>query len=82
MNTIVLETPMPRMISVLSFRLRVIELILGQSVKLAVFLECESGGKSFNDYKEVILEGDEYFAWGTDDTYIIETVKSKLESIL
>ena len=82
MNTVVLETPLPRMISVLSFRLRVIELILGQSVKLAVFLECESGGKPFNDYKEVIIEGDEYLAWSTDDTYIVEMVKSKLESII
>jgi len=82
MDSIVLEVPFARTISVLAFRLRVLDLTLGTSVKFAVHLECESGGKPFTDYKEVIVEGEEYLAWGSDDAYIIGLVKTKLESIL
>jgi hypothetical protein len=77
-----LDVPFPRTISVVSFRLSVISLDLGVSVRLAVHLECLSGEKSFNDYKEIIIEGDEYLAWGSDDSYIVGLVKTKLESIL
>jgi hypothetical protein len=82
MDSVVLDVPFPRTINVLSFRIRVLSLSLGESVRLAVHLECESGGKAFTDYKEVIVEGDEYLGWGADDAYIIGLVKSKLESIL
>jgi hypothetical protein len=82
MESVVLEVPFPRTISVLSFRIRVLSLTLGSSVRLAVHLDCESGGKPFTDYKEVIVQGEEYLGWGADDAYIIELVKAKLESIL
>jgi hypothetical protein len=81
-NRVVLEVPYPRTINVLSFSIRVLSLTLGSSVRLAVNLECESGGKAFTDYKEVIVQGEEYLGWGADDAYIVELVKAKLESIL
>ena len=82
LSRVVLEVPYPRTINVLSFRLKVIQLHLGSSVKLAVHLDCESGGIAFTDYKEVIVQGEEYLGWGADDAYIVELVKAKLDSIL
>jgi hypothetical protein len=82
LSRVVLEVPYPRTIHILSFRIRVLSLSLGSGVRLAVHLECESGGKAFTDYKEVIVEGDEYLGWGADDAYIVSLVKSKLEAIL
>jgi len=82
MDKFVLEVPFPRTIHILSFRLKVLSLTLGESVRLSVYLECESGGRAFTDYKEVIVQGEEYLGWGADDAYIIGLVKSKLESIL
>jgi hypothetical protein len=60
MDKIVLETPYSRTIDlkVLSFRLKVLSLSLGDSVRLSVYLECESGGKTFTDYKEIIVQGE------------------------
>jgi hypothetical protein len=52
------------------------------SVKFGIYLECESGGKISGDYKEVVVEGDDYLAWGTDDMYMVELIKSRLASIV
>lgn len=81
-SKIILGEPIVRSVSILSFRLRVIHMSLGQSVILGVYLECACGDKTFTDYKEIMIQGEEYLAWGTDDTYITELVKSKLLSIL
>jgi hypothetical protein len=82
MDSVVLDVPLSRVIKVLSVRIRVLSLSLGESVRLAVHLDCESGGKPFTDYREIFVEGDEYLGWGADDAYIVGLVKSKLESIL
>lgn len=81
-ESFLLDVPFPRTISVVSFRLGFLSLDLGVSARIAVHLECLSGDKPFSDYKEIIIQGDEYLAWGTDDSYIVGLVKSKLESIL
>lgn len=80
-SKVVLDEPIVRTVSILSFRIAVLQMDLGQSVLFAVYLECASGDKIFPDYKEVRIEGDEYLAWGADDNYIVGVVKSKLESV-
>lgn len=79
---IVLGEPIVRTVSIISFRLRVIQMDLGQSVRFGVQLECASGDRVFPEYREVVIEGEEYLAWGADDNYIVGVVKSKLESVL
>ena len=81
-SKVVLDEPIVRTVSILSFRLRVLQMDLGQSVLFGVHLECASGDKIFPDYKEVLIKDEEYLAWGADDNYIVGVVKSKLESIL
>ena len=81
-SRIVLGIPLIKTTHILSFRLEVISLILGQSVKFGVFLESEDNGMICSDHKEVLIEGDEYLAWGADDMYIVELIKSKIASIV
>lgn len=70
-----------RVFKILSLRIRVLSLTLGESVTLSVHLKYESKGNTIIDEKEVIIEGDEYLGWGTDDAYLIDLVKIKLKSI-
>ena len=82
-SKVVLGEPILRKpVSVLAFHLRVLDLILGQSVRFAIYLDCESGGEITRDYKEIMIDGEDYLAWGTDDAYVIELVKTRLASIL
>jgi hypothetical protein len=59
-----------------------IQAILGQSVRFAIYLDCECDGEITRDYKEIMIDGEDYLAWGTDDAYVIELVKTRLASIL
>lgn len=83
MNQVVLSEPIERPISkVVSFQLRVMDLVLGTSVRLAIYLECQAGEQRTREYRELVLEGDEYLAWGTDDTYLLTIVESKIPTLL
>jgi len=78
----VLNTPLEKTIQVLGFRVSVISVQLGHSARLAINLNCLHGEKSFIDYKEIVIEGEEYSNWGNDDAYILELVSSKIPSLL
>lgn len=73
-----LAEPIVQKVEVLGFRVSVLGVQLGHSARLAIHLNCILEGKPFIQYKEIVLEGEEYTAWGTDDTYIVELVKKKL----
>jgi len=77
-TTKILNTPLEKTIQVLGFRVSVISVQLGHSARLAINLNCLHGEKPFIDYKEIVIEGEEYFNWGNDDKYIIDLVSSKL----
>ena len=82
-SKVVLGEPILRKpVSVLAFHLRVLDLILGQSVRFAIYLDCECDGEITRDYKEIMIDGADYLAWGSDDAYVIELVKTRLASIL
>ena len=82
-SKVVLGEPILRKpVSVLAFHLRVLDLILGQSVRFAIYLDCECDGEITRDYKEIMIDGEDYLAWGADDAYVIELVKTRLASIL
>lgn len=73
-----LAEPIVQKVEVLGFRVSVIGVQLGLSARLAVHLNCILDGKYFMQYKEYVIEGEEYTAWGADDTYIMDLVKGKL----
>lgn len=83
MNQVVLSEPIERPISkVVSFQIRVMDLVLGTSARLGIYLECLTGEQRTREYRELVLEGDEYLAWGTDDTYLLTIVESKIPTLL
>jgi len=81
-ESIVLAEPFVKSVTIVGFRMRVLSLELGKSVRVALSLDCVSGDKPYGDYRELVVEDAEYLAWGTDDTYLVDLVKSKLSSIL
>ena len=81
-SKVVLEVPIVRTISIVSFQLRFLDIVLGQSARFGIYFECECGGNITRDYKDIFISGEEYLAWGTDDMYIVELIKSKLADIV
>ena len=81
-SKVVLETPVCRTVSIMSFTLRVIDLVFGESVRFAIILECKCHEQIYTEYKELSVVGDEYRRWGTDDEYMINLVKSKLPTLV
>ena len=81
-SKVVLETPVCRTVSIMSFTLRVIDLVFGESVRFAIILECKCHEQIYTEYKELSVVGDEYRRWGTDDAYMINLVKSKLPTLV
>ena len=77
-----LETPLEKKIQVLGFRVSVINIVLFNSARLAIYLNCKTEAASFIDYKEIVIEGDEYSAWKDDDNYIMTLVQGKLASLI
>lgn len=73
-----LAEPIVQKVEVLGFRVSVLGVQLGHSARLAIHLNCVLDGKPFIQYKEIVIEGEEYTAWGSDDAYIVELVKNKL----
>jgi hypothetical protein len=79
MNRTILTEPIERPISkLIGYNIMVGELILGTSVRLRVELNYLTGKTYSSEIKDFTLEGDEYLAWGSDDNYITELVKSKI----
>lgn len=62
--------------TITQFKIRVSDVVLFTSVSLNV--ECYDADNNFVCVKNVVLENLEYLAWGNNDTYLIETVKTKL----
>jgi hypothetical protein len=81
-NTLVLDTPIEKTFKILGFRVTVINLQLGEFARLAIHLNCARGEEHYTEYKELLLEGEDYLAWGSDDKYIIDFVQSKLPKLL
>ena len=65
-------------VEVLGFRVSVINVVLFTSARLGVYLNCKIDDNYIIDYKEFVIEGEEYAGWNNDDTYIMKLVENKL----
>lgn len=81
-ESIVLAEPFVKSVTIVGFQMRVMALELGKSVRVALHLDCVCGDRAYGDYRELLVEGEDYLVWGTDDAYLVDLVKSKLSSIL
>jgi len=77
-NEVVLEAPLEKVVKVLGFRVSVIQMVLGIQARIGVHIDCSCGEEKHTEYKEFVIEGEEYTAWGADDQYIVDIVLLKL----
>ena len=81
MASIDFELPLEKTVQILGASISVMNIQLNTSARLAVQIRCKSGEALFNDYKEIVIEGEEYLNWGNDDTYITNLVMSKIPEL-
>lgn len=70
----------PEPIIVKSISINVMSMIFNKSVTLQVYMYSKTNEniKVMVDQKTILVEGDEYTAWGNNDTYLENLVFSKL----
>jgi hypothetical protein len=78
METVDLLQPIVQNTEILGFRVSVIQMVLGKQAIVAVHINCSCGEEKHTEYKEFVIEGEEYSAWGADDKYIVDIVHSKI----
>ena len=79
MNQTFFTEPIERPITkAIGYSLRLTDLILGTSVRVCVTINYLTNKTHSGEYREFLVEGDEYLAWGADDNYINELIKSKI----
>ena len=81
MSSIVFEKPLEKTVQILGVNVSVISIELYTSARLAVSISCKSGDVLFNDYKEIVISGDDYANWSNDDSYITNLVVSKIPEL-
>ena len=79
---ICIDVPIEKTFRIVAFRIRVVSVILKQYAIVRIVLEKECNGQKTIENKELILDGDDYLNWGSDDDYLIEWVKSKLPTLI
>jgi len=83
MDFVALETPYTKTIEMIGFRvLNNMTVSLFSSVNVCVIFTYRCGEKTWDEQNEMILTGEEYSAWGNDDQYIIDLVKTKLKEMI
>lgn len=59
-------------------RYHILELLLFTSIRVAVYLY--SDADVLVESRQYLIAGDEYAAWGTDDTYLVKLLKNKIQA--
>jgi len=66
-----------RTVKICKFKYQVIELILFESIRLAVYLYDDKD--MLIEAKQYLFKNDEYNGWENDDKYIINLLKKKIQ---
>ncbi len=64
-----------RTVNIVAFRIRVLDITLHESAKIAVYMECDCSGNRYEEYKEVVVSGTAYTSWGSNDAYIEDYIR-------
>jgi hypothetical protein len=65
-------------INICSFKYNILEVKLCESVRIAVYLFNENA--MMVESRQYLINGNEYASWSTDDRYIINLIKKKIQS--
>ena len=68
-----------RSIKICKFKYQVLDVKLFQSIRIVVYLFNESN--LLIDTMQLLVEGTEYTTWSQDDQYIINLIKSKIQTL-
>jgi len=68
-----------KIITLCKARIQILEIKMFESVRVAVYL-LDSNGIVFES-TQFLIEGDEYEAWGSDDTYLVKLIKQKIQDL-
>ncbi len=83
---VILDTPFSKVTQLYKIRIgEKVTVSLFEKAKISVLLIYKINDdidNVFTDYKELELSNEEYLAWGTDDTYIIDLVKNRIHELL
>ena len=77
-NEVALYPNMKKTLNICKFKYQILEIKLTESVRVAVYLFNEND--LLVDSKQYLIEGIEYAKWGSDDNYIINLIKQKIQS--
>ena len=75
---ITLYPNLKKTINICSFKYNILEVKLCESVRIAVYLFNENA--VMVESRQYLINGNEYAAWSTDDRYIINLIKKKIQS--
>ena len=67
-----------RITNICKCKYQILEIILFKSVRIAVYLYNESD--AVIESRQYIIEGDDYANWSSDDKYIINLLKQKIQT--
>jgi hypothetical protein len=70
--------PVKRTISICKFKYQIVEIKLKESIRIAVYLFSDTD--TLVESKQYLIQGTEYANWGTDDNYIVNLIKTKVQS--
>jgi hypothetical protein len=74
---ITLYPNLKKTINICSFKYTILEVKLCESVRIAVYLFNENA--VMVESRQYLINGNEYAAWSTDDRYIINLIKKKIQ---
>ena len=67
-----------RITNICKCKYQILEIILFKSVRVAVYLYNESD--TVIESRQYIIEGNEYNNWGSDDKYLVNLLKQKIQA--
>jgi hypothetical protein len=83
---VILDTPFSKVTQLYKIRIgEKVTVSLFNKAKISVLLIYKINDDTdnvFTDYKELELTNEEYLAWGTDDSYIIDLVKRRINELI
>lgn len=68
-----------RIVNICKFKYNVLEIKLFESVRVAVYLYNDKD--ILIEANQILIEGAEYNAWSNDDKYIINLIKTKIQTM-
>ena len=67
-----------RILKIVKFTYQILEIKLFESVRIAVYLYSDQD--VMIEARQYIIEGEEYANWGTEDKYLVNLLKQKIQS--